>query len=323
MKVLFVCSGNSKKFSTAPFIKKQGDSLVRKGIEVTYFTIQKKGLAGYLQEAIRLRYHLKKYSFDIIHAHYSFSGWCAVLALPKQPIVLSLMGDDANGSYSSFNTITVKSRCLLLFTKLIQPFVKVIICKSAQMSKIVWLKKKCRIVPNGVVLGEMLLLDKDKTRKALGMDASKYHILFLGNKKDRNKNYQLLEDAVRLTGNSEYEIIAPYPVPHKEIICYLNAADVLVVPSFMEGSPNIVKEAMACNCPVVATDVGDIKWLFGKEPGHFITAFTPTDCAKKIIEAVNFAAEQGRTRGRDRIMHLGLDAGDVADKLFSIYKKLI
>lgn len=323
MKVLFVCSGNSKRFSVAPFIKTQGDSLVRKGIEVTFFSVRKNGLFGYLQEAIRLKRYLKEQPFDVIHAHYSLSGWCTVLAFPNRPIVLSLMGDDANGGYSSSNHITLKSRFLLLLTILIQPFVNIIICKSEQMSKIVWMKNKCRIVPNGVVLEEMPLLDKNKTKRDLGIDRFKYNILFLGDPKDKNKNYQLLKDSINLIGNTDYTIIAPYPISHDHIASYLNAADVLVVPSFMEGSPNIVKEAMACNCPVVGTDVGDMKWLFGKEGGYFITDFTPSVCAMKIVEAVKYSIKQGRTKGRNRIVSLGLNTPDIADKIVSIYKNLI
>lgn len=323
MKALFVCSGNSKRFTVAPFIKMQGDSLVRKGIEVVFFTVRKKGLFGYLQEAIRLKRCLKGQSFDVIHAHYSLSGWCTVLAFPNQPIVLSLMGDDANGRYSSSNHITIKSRFMLLLTILIQPFVNIIICKSEQMSKIVWMKNKCRIVPNGVTLDEIPLLDKNSIRKELGTDTFKYNILFLGNPKDRNKNYQLLEDAILLIGSSDYKIIAPYPIPHDQVASYLNTADVLVVPSFMEGSPNVVKEAMACNCPVVGTDVGDMKWLFGEEAGYFITDFTPTGCATKIVEAVRFSIKQGRTHGRNRIMYLGLNAPEIADRIVSIYKEII
>ena len=76
----------------------------------------------------------------------------------------------------------------------------------------------------------------------------------------------------------------------------------------MEGSPNLVKEAMACNCPVVATDVGDIKWLFGDEPGYFISDFTSEDFSRKIKRALDFSITTGRTRGRERILELGLDS---------------
>jgi glycosyltransferase involved in cell wall biosynthesis len=91
----------------------------------------------------------------------------------------------------------------------------------------------------------------------------------------------------------------------------------------MEGSPNVVKEAMACNCPVVATDVGDVGWLFEDEPGYFLTEFEAGDLAQKIRMALSFAEQKGRTRGRERIRKLGLDSQSVARRIVSVYKRVL
>ena len=101
MKVLFVSSGNSKQFDIAPFIKSQGDSLIKQGIDLDYFRITEKGILGYIKNAVKLRKYLKNHKYEIIHAHYTLSGWTAVLSFTKTPIILSLMGSDAYGEYIS------------------------------------------------------------------------------------------------------------------------------------------------------------------------------------------------------------------------------
>ena len=80
---------------------------------------------------------------------------------------------------------------------------------------------------------------------------------------------------------------------------------------------------MACNRPVVATDVGDIRWLFGNEPGHFITSFDPEDVAEKIKLALEFSEKYGRTNGRQRVIDLGLDSQTVAKKIINLYKEVL
>jgi len=77
------------------------------------------------------------------------------------------------------------------------------------------------------------------------------------------------------------------------------------------------------NCPVVATDVGDIAWLFGEEPGHYLTGFEPEDLADKLELALEFAEHQGRTRGRERIMELGLDAESIAKQIIKVYETVL
>jgi len=104
---------------------------------------------------------------------------------------------------------------------------------------------------------------------------------------------------------------------------FLSSVDVFVVPSFMEGSPNVVKEAMACNCPVVATPVGDIPWLFGEEPGHFLCSFSAEDLAEKIKLALEYGTQYGRTKGRERILKLGLDSDSIANRVISVYKQVL
>lgn len=322
LRVLFVSSGNSANFDIAPFIKTQGETLMAYGIDVQYFTISGKGLSGYLRSAYALRQYLKKHSVDLIHAHYTLSGWSSVLAFPKQPAILSLMGTDAYGEYIGVNTIKLSSRYLIFLTYLIQPFVNAIICKSRHIESFVYLKKKSRVIPNGTLL-EKINSDDQGFKQDLGLNPEKKHVLFLGNKKSRRKNFQLLENAVDIINSDKISIVAPYPVSHDQVIKYLKSVDMLVVPSFMEGSPNVVKEAMACNCPVVATDVGDVAWLFGDEPGYFLTGLDPRDVANKIMMALTFAEEKGKTRGRERIRHLGLDSKTVARRIVCFYAKVL
>jgi teichuronic acid biosynthesis glycosyltransferase TuaC len=322
MKVLFVISGNSKSFKISPVIKSQGDSLRDAGITVDYFTITGKGLLGYLKSVHRLRRYIKNNQFDIIHAHYILSGWTAVLAFPGQPVILSLMGTDVFGEYINVNKRSVSKSYLTLLTYLVQPFVSAIICKSKGMEQYVYTKYKSYVIPNGVSL-ENIAFNEEGFKDELQLNPERKYVLFLGNKDSRIKNFNLLKKSLDFMDMTDVSVIAPYPVLPESVFKYLNSSDVLVVPSFTEGSPNVVKEAMACNCQVVATNVGDIEWLFGDEPGYFISTFEPEDMAEKIKQALLFSERNGRTNGRRRIIDLGLDSKTVAGKLVDIYRMLL
>ena len=173
------------------------------------------------------------------------------------------------------------------------------------------------IVPNGVNLSKFSTLNSASSLKER---KSEKNILFLANTINSRKNFRLLKEAMILINNPNYKVISPYPLDHNQVQEFYNNADVFVLTSFNEGSPNVIKEAMACNCPIVATDVGDIRWLFGETEGCFITSFKPEDVAVKIQDAINFGT---RTKGRERLIHIGLDSDSVAKKLINIYKSCI
>jgi glycosyltransferase involved in cell wall biosynthesis len=114
------------------------------------------------------------------------------------------------------------------------------------------------------------------------------------------------------------ENIAPDQVP-----IYLNAADVVLLTSRWEGSSNVTKEAMACNTPVVSTDVGDARELFDGLDGYYITQQTSESVAQQLTEAIQFAKENDQTQGRKRILGLGLDEETIAKRLITVYQKLL
>lgn len=269
MKVLFVSSGNLKNFDVAPFIKVQGDSLMSQNVEVDYFRVIGKGPKGYYSNVKRLRKHLRTNSYDLIHAHFTLSAWVVVLANPRLPIVLSLMGTDAYGRVNKLSQNKPSLNYLTILSVLIQPFVKKIISKSPNIEQVVWQKSKSHLLPNGVNM-ENLHPYEQNFREELNLSPDKKYVLFLGNPKDRRKNYnQLLSIKDKLAENG-INVLAPYPISHDLIFKYLNAVDALIMCSFQEGSPNVVKEAMACNCKGVFTDVGDVKYLINNTNGYSI-----------------------------------------------------
>ena len=322
MKVLFVCSGNIKGFDVVPFIKEQGEALRESGIDIDYFPVTGKGLNGYRRAARRLRNHMKEHHYDLIHAHFILSGWVAVLAAGKTPVVLSLMGSDAYGQYVGENKVTLLSRYLTFLTLLIQPFVSAIISKSANIERYVYLKRKSFIVPNGIDIRKFKS-SESSYRNELALKADKKQVLFLGSKNSVRKNFGLASKAITHLKRNDVELINPYPVSHQFIPKYLNSVSVVAVCSYMEGSPNVIKEAMACNCPIVATDVGDVKWVIGKTDGCYIASFDAEDYAVKLNEALKFADTYGRTHGEQRIKQLGLDSQSVATRIVEIYKRVL
>jgi teichuronic acid biosynthesis glycosyltransferase TuaC len=322
MRVLFVTSGNSKDFGVSPLIKAQADSIMSQGVEVQFFPVSENGISGYLKNAKKLHSFLKKNSFDIIHAHYSLCGWVAVMTGTKIPIVLSLMGDDAYGTYYKPHKILFLSRYLTILTYLIQPFVNAIISKSRNIDKYVYRRKIANIIPNGVKLGQFQEYQKD-FKTELGMDLQKRYLLFLANTDDKRKNFKLLQEALSLLNENNLEILAPYPVPHEKIVKYLWSSDVFVLTSFMEGSPNVLKEAMACNCPIVTTNAGDAFWVIENTEGCYPADFTAHDFAEKIRLALEFAEKNKRTKGRQRLIDINLDAESIALKVIDVYNRVL
>lgn len=323
MKVLFVSSGNSK-FGITPIVKSQGESLKRFEIDIQYFSIKGKGFLNYLRNILLLKKHLKINKYDLLHSHYVLSGWVALFASNfRYPIVLSLMGDDAYGSFNSKGKLEFLSIYLIILTKFIQPFVNKIIVKSQNISKAVYFKNKVFVIPNGVNLRIFHIIDKNEAKKYLGLDPKKKYLLFVSDPSNPRKNFNLLKEAFNTFQLNNLEILTSFPSMHELLPYYYNSADIMVSTSTAEGSPNVIKEAMACNCPIVSTDVGDVRWVFGNTKGCYLTSFEPNDVAEKIRLALDFSEKVGRTNGRERIIELGLDSDSIAKRIIQVYQRVL
>lgn len=322
MKVVFVCRSNNH-LDIAPFIASQQDSLEAAGVEILGFLIIESSMFSYFLSIFSLKKFINANQIDIIHAHYSLSGLTAVLALSGKPVVLSLMGSDILGEHITQNKIPFRSKIVILITRFVQYFVDAIIVKSQNIYDQVSRKSITSIIPNGMDLQIFKPINKLESRKTLGLSQDKKYILFLANPSNTWKNFKLAEEAVRLLKIPDIILLAPYHVTHNKIPFYLNAVDVFISTSFMEGSSNVIKEAMACNCPIVATDVGDAKWVIGNTVGCYISSFNPNDFAYWLKDALSYAEKNDRTNGRQRIIELGLDSASIADRLINIYTNVL
>ena len=304
IKVLFVSSGNSIE-GISPIIKNQGESL-RQNITLDYFTITGKGVNGYIKVIPKLRRYLKENSYDVIHAHYSLSAFVTSLA-GARPLVVSLMGSDVKSKNIYKSLIKVFNRF----------FWAMIIVKSEDMETSLGINE-VNVIPNGVDFNKFKPIDKSLALKKTGWDISKKHILFAANPNRPEKNFRIAKEAFELLENKQIELHSLENVPNEDMPYYYNSADVVMLTSLWEGSPNVIKEAMACNIPIVATDVGDIKEVIGNTSGCYVVENSSKDISEKLLAALKFNC---KTNGREAIAYL--DSTKIAKRIIKIYNSVI
>ena len=309
MKVLYVRSGNS---GIDPVSTRQGESLKKTGVDICYYDITGKGLYGYLKNLSPLRKYTRDKGIDLIHAHYSLSGFIASISCSGKPVITSLMGSDVLETNPFVLTV------IRFFARFIWDRT---IVKTSGMQKKLDMKNTL-VIPNGVDMELFFPLDKEESQRSLGWSLDSKHVLFCSDPQRQEKNFALAEKAVaqvrgKIAGTS-LTIHLLTGIRPDEIVRYYCAANFLLVTSRHEGSSNTVKEAMACNCPVVASDVGDIRQLLSGTEGCYVTTFDQDDVAVAILKVLNFGR---RTDSRARIKHL--DSDRIALQILEVYKGLL
>ena len=200
---------------------------------------------------------------------------------------------------------------------------------------------KNTLLPCGVNLTEDQLLSHSEARTALGIAEDVKVILFVGAFDNAVKDAPLAKQAVvvledninniarKSTSLRATEDMAKQPLifqelrgfTRAEVTRWMCAANCLLMTSKTEGSPQVVKEAMACGCPIVSVDVGDVaERLSGVEGCFVVPTREPKDIAEALLKAIQF---EGKTNGRERIIAMGLSNEQVAKRLESIYKNVL
>ena len=306
MRILVVASYNKGRF--APFITEQARALEKQGCEVRFFGLQGKGIMGYLKNLSALKKEIKVFRPDVIHAHYGLSGLLANLQR-QVPVVTTYHGSDINEPK------------VLRFSKMAMRLSAWNIFVSTKTLKIAKPKKKHTLLPCGIDLSDLQLTDKSTARQKMNLSAEKKHVLFAGAFDNKVKNAPLAKKVVSLLRDNNVELLELKGYSRDEVTLLMCAADAFLMTSFTEGSPQVIKEALACGCPIVSVDVGDVKERTDGVEGCYVsTTREPQELAGLLQKAMQF---EGKTKGREKIIAEGLDNELVAKSIMQIYNGII
>lgn len=302
MRILFVASFNKNRF--APFVVEQADALRNAGCEVSFFGVQGKGVRGYLKALPLLKEKIMECHPDVVHAHYGLCGLLAGLQR-KVPVVTTYHGSDIN-----LKSVRPLSKLAMILSRY-NIFV------SKKTLKMASPHKHFMLLPCGIDLSDSQLTSKQEARARMHLDEDKKYVLFAGAFNNAVKNAPLAQEAVALLPDVTLMELKGYS--REQVNLLMCAADAFLMTSISEGSPQVVKEAMACGCPIVSVDVGDVSERIMGLEGCYLAERTPEEVAEKLKKALSF---DGRTDGRQRLVEQKMTNEFVSSALKMIYESV-
>jgi teichuronic acid biosynthesis glycosyltransferase TuaC len=307
MRVLVVCSGN--KGEASPFVREQCEQLENAGCDVSLFLVRGKGWRGYLSNRSSLVSAIRDFQPDIVHAH---SGMSALLSglQRKVPVVATFHGSDVNVPKLRF------------FTRLAILLTQAHIVVSEDMKRKLN-RSDIHVLPCAVDTAVFRPSEMTQARRLMGWNMHDRYILFSSSFSNTVKNAPLAHAAVAALNDSSIHLIELSNKTRAEVAAMLNACDVALMTSFSEGSPQFIKEAMACGTPVVSTPVGDVAELSSNVAGHFLVEFDAAKLANALHEAMQYRSISHLTNGPEMIETRGLFPAAVAAKLVRLYQSIL
>ena len=315
-KLLFVGTRHGNKLPS--YVEEQMDALQSFGIQVFRYGITGKGIWGYLCCLPALKRAIQQHQPDLIHAHYGLSGLLANLQR-RVPVVTTFHGSDINKpNVLRFSKIAMRLSAHNIFV-------------SQRNIAIAQPKDKYTLLPCGVNIPklwsemqtqrvEQLTLNQWVREK---LDAGVKHVLFAGAFNNAVKDPELAKAAINelVHEGINVDLIELKGYNREQVNALMYNCDALLMTSKTEGSPQVIKEAMACGCPIVSVDVGDVaERVSGVEGCYVVSSREPAAIAEALQQALAFP---GKTNGRQRILEMGLSNTQVAERLMAIYKQLV
>src|SRR5438552_5336496 len=306
--------------STFIFARRQVASLQESGAAVQpFFLGNRQSLSALIAEWKRFRRTVREFDPDLVHAHYGTmtAFFCAVAT--RRPLFITYHGSDLNPvpSMSAWRSLTGRLLSQLAALRAAQ-----LVCVSpALRDRLWWRRDRATIMPMGVDLSCFVPGPPGEARRTLGWPCDDRVVLFNAGRHSGVKRLDLARNAVaaasRLVGPIRF-VVTDGTVPPESMPTLMNAADCLLITSDYEGSPTVVKEALACNLPIVSVAVGDVvERLNGVEPSRIVSRDS-VHIGRPLAEV---PASRTRSNGRSSIRDL--DSATIALRLIAAYRNVL
>ncbi len=316
LRILVVIPGRPEDHSMV-FSRRQAAALAAmpKVSLATWFFTGRASLGGILRGCRALRKAIADHRAQVVHVHYgTITALLGVLCSPV-PVVVTFHGSDLNRTPGDGLLRDFIGR---LFSQLAALGASGIICVSEGLrDRLWWRRDRAQVIPMGVDLERCVPVPHHEARQQLGWPDRPWRILF--NHRDapvkrldiaRQVEARLQADGV----DARLEVLRG-EVSSERMPLVLSAADALLLCSDQEGSPTMVKEAMACGLPVVTNDVGDVRMrLAGVMPGAIVDR-EPARMAQALREVL---LDGRRSNGRDRVVPNMADARTLDERTLEV-----
>ncbi|HEY4816493.1 MAG TPA: glycosyltransferase [Candidatus Acidoferrum sp.] len=321
MKVLIVTAiyptADNPAFGS--YVRTQAESLKKAGVDIEMLILKDRHRKLIYPKAIfQLQRRLAGSSIDLVHAHYGLVGMVARTQW-KVPVVITYHGSDLLGWINSRGERERLGTLIAGAGRLLARSVDAAIVQSDEMA--CKLKKSnVYVIPHEVDFKVFQPTERQQARTVLGLKPGKKYLLFAANPKVGVKRFPLAKavaDCVTAQDPS-VELLVVSKETQQRLALYMSASDALIFPSYQEGSPNIVKQAMACNLPIVSSDVGDVRQLIGSTKDCYVCDSNVPEFTARIVEIL---AHRRRTDGRKHIACL--ESSAVAHRVIEVYQDVL
>lgn len=280
-----------------------------------------KGRREYLRAALAVAALNRGVGHDVVHAHYGHSGLVGRLQL-RAPLVVTYHGSDLLGNHDAQGRVGPVRRLEAGVMRNLARYAAATITQNEEMEQL--LPPSCRarnhVVPMGTDLDEFRPIPRDQARELLGWGQDERVVLFVGDPDRPVKNYPLAEQAVerlaRTTPQARLRVLSGRPP--SEVPVWMSASDALLLTSHSEGSPNVVREAMASELPVVSTPVGDVAERISGLPACHVEPADPEALALALADSI----AHGRVP-EARSSVAPFDMASTARKVISVYESVL
>jgi glycosyltransferase involved in cell wall biosynthesis len=290
------------------WVRDQVDEVRRRGIEVDVFEFAR-GRDEYLPATRRLRSLLRRQRFDLVHAHYGLAGWVARLAGAK-PLVVTFHGTDVR-----HHLVGHLSRRLAWRIDLV-----------AGVSRALFLPEDGRpglpavpgsaVLPCGPDLRRFEPLPRAEARRQLGLDPEGSYLFFPANPARPEKRH---DRAAAVAEACEADLLTGGSIEPEQMPLWINAANAVLVTSDYEGFGMAAVEALACEVPVLSTDVGIAPYALGGIDGCLCASFDVDAWAD--LARQHLAAPDPRVAGAARAATLS--ASGMAERVIEAYETVL